>query len=265
MDFALISALTMVNLLLWLVFLVRFKRLFSADDIMTRFRDGMENLLKDAERDTALNINVIDEKIRESKAIVAEAERKLAILRHELNSYEKSAALQAQINLTGAAALASEDELPQRGATKRGRGKAALSAASKASSAPASKTASSSKSSSRAARAYKQNELPGEDEAYALTGLFKENAQSSLFDAPQITVTQDGDAYGKIPVLKTRAEDGGRRAAKTAVYASANPIKPKKSFASRVRELSELGKTVEEIASATEHSTTEVQLVLDMS
>lgn len=265
MDFALISALTMVNLLLWLVFLVRFKRLFSADDIMTKFRDGMENLLKDAERDTALNINVIDEKIRESKAIVAEAERKLAILRHELNSYEKSAALQAQINLTGAAALASEDELPQRGATKRGRGKAALSAASKASSAPASKTASSSKSSSRAARAYKQNELPGEDEAYALTGLFKENAQSSLFDAPQITVTQDGDAYGKIPVLKTRAEDGGRRAAKTAVYASANPIKPKKSFASRVRELSELGKTVEEIASATEHSTTEVQLVLDMS
>lgn len=265
MDFALISALTMVNLLLWLVFLVRFKRLFSADDIMTKFRDGMENLLKDAERDTALNINVIDEKIRESKAIVAEAERKLAILRHELNSYEKSAALQAQINLTGAAALASEDELPQRGATKRGRGKAALSAASKASSAPASKTASSSKGSSRAARAYKQNELPGEDEAYALTGLFKENAQSSLFDAPQITVTQDGDAYGKIPVLKTRAEDGGRRAAKTAVYASANPIKPKKSFASRVRELSELGKTVEEIASATEHSTTEVQLVLDMS
>lgn len=273
MDFALISALTMVNLLLWLVFLVRFKRLFSADDIMTKFRDGMENLLKDAERDTALNINVIDEKIRESKAIVAEAERKLAILRHELNSYEKSAALQAQINLTGAAALASEDELPQRGATKRGRGKAALSAASKpalsaaskASSAPASKTASSSKSSSRAARAYKQNELPGEDEAYALTGLFKENAQSSLFDAPQITVTQDGDAYGKIPVLKTRAEDGGRRAAKTAVFASANPIKPKKSFASRVRELSELGKTVEEIASATEHSTTEVQLVLDMS
>ena len=236
MEFVLLSALTMVNLLLWLVFLVRFKKLFSADDIMTKFRDGMENLLKDAERGTALSINVIDEKIRESKAIVAEAERKLALLRHELQSFEKGAAFQAQLNLQSGAALASQGlEKP---AAKRGRAKAAAKPAAKASAKSAS---------SRAAAAYKQNELPGEDEAYALTGLFKENAQKSLFDAPQITVNQNGDAYGRIPVVSM----------------SENPIKPKKPFKRRVRELADLGKTVEEIATETNHSTTEVQLVLD--
>lgn len=256
MEFVLLSALTLVNLLLWLVFLVRFKKLFSADDIMTKFRDGMENILKDAERGTALSINVIDEKIREAKAIVAEAERKLALLRHELQSFESGAAFQAQLNLQSAAAAIQGQEKP---AAKKGRGKTALSAASKTSLtaaktalAAASKTpskASAKSAASKAAAAYKQNELPGEDEAYALTGLFKENAQKSLFDAPQITVNQNGDAYGRIPVVSM----------------SDNPIKPKKSFARRVRELADLGKTVEEIADATGHSTTEVQLVLDTS
>ena len=240
MDFVLISALTMVNLLLWLVFLVRFKKLFSTDDTMTKFREGMESLLSEAQRETALSINVIEEKIRESKAAAAEAERKLAVLRHELHSLEQGAAFQAQLNLkTEASALQSQ----AKAAAKKGRGRQQTAGAA---SKPAPKGAS-----SKAAAAYKQNELPGEDEAYALTGLFKENAQNSLFDAPQITVTKNGDAYGKVPVLKTD------------VVVSENPIKPKKPFARRVRELAQLGKTVEEIADATDHSTTEVQLVLD--
>ena len=233
MEFVLLSALTLVNLLLWLVFLVRFKKLFSADDIMTKFRDGMENLLNDAERGTAMSINVIDEKIRESKAVVAEAERKLAILRHELQSFEKGAVLQSRLD-----AQSAELQAQEKPAAKKGRAKAVPKSAAKASPKSAS---------SRAAAAYKQNELPGEDEAYALTGLFKENAQKSLFDAPQITVNQNGDAYGRIPVVSM----------------SENPIKPKKPFKRRVRELADLGKTVEEIATETNHSTTEVQLVLD--
>ena len=49
------------------------------------------------------------------------------------------------------------------------------------------------------------------------------------------------------------------------VTISEEPIRVKKPFARRVRELAELGKTVEEIASETDHSTTEVQLVLDTS
>ena len=186
-------------------------------------------------------MNVIDEKIREAKAVVAEAERKVALLRHELQSAEKSAVFQAQLNMQSES-LALQVQGQEKAAAKKGRTKAASKPAAKASAKASSKSAA-----SRAAAAYKQNELPGEDEAYALTGLFKENAQKSLFDAPQITVNQNGDAYGRIPVVSM----------------SDNPIKPKKPFARRVRELAELGKTVEEIADATNHSTTEVQLVLD--
>jgi len=232
----LVSSLTLINLLLWLVFLFRFKKLFSADDIMVKFRDGMDGLIREAQRNTLSNINLIDDKIKELKAASAEADRKVAILRHELQAAEKSAALQAQLSLQ--AAVTSTQEAPKSPA-KKGRAKAASSR--------------SSKGGSRAASAYKQNELPGEDEAVALTGLFKENAQKSLFEEPQITVTKDGDSYGRVPVIKTK------------VVASDNPIKPKKPFARRVKELAELGKSVEEIASETDHSTTEVQLVLDMA
>ncbi|MCR5046059.1 MAG: hypothetical protein K6A42_05745 [Treponema sp.] len=231
MGVFLVSSLTLINLLLWLVFLIRFKKLFSADDIMNNFRDGMDSLLKDAQRNTLSNINLIEEKTKELKAASAEAERKVAILRHELQNAEKSAAFQAQLSLkTASASLQGAAKAP----AKRSRTRASKSASSKV------------------ADAYKQNELPAEDEAFALTGLFKENAEKTLFDAPQITVTEEGDAYGKVPVLKTE------------IVASDNPIKLKKPFARRVRELADLGKSVEEIASATEHSTTEVQLVLDM-
>lgn len=229
MGVFLVSSLTLINLLLWLVFLIRFKKLFSADDIMTKFREGMDGIIREAQHNTLSNINLIESKIKELKAASAEAERKVAILRHELESAEKSAALQAQLNLQAVPA-------------KKGRSKASSKTSSR-----------SAKGASRVAAAYKQNELPSEDETVALTGLFKENAQKSLFDAPQITVTKDGDAYGKVPVIKTQ------------VVASDNPIKPKKPFSRKVKELAELGKSVEEIASETNHSTTEVQLVLDMA
>mgnify|MGYP002623427611 CR=1 FL=1 len=241
----LLSSLTMINLLLWLVFLVRFKKLFSADDIMTKFRDGMESLLGDAQRNTLSNINLIEEKTKELKAASAEAERKVAILRRELQSAEKSAAFQAQLNLRASSSGQSGEERPSSAPLG-----AAKVPAKKAKGRGAAKT--SPKASSRAAAAYKQNRLPGEDEAYALTGLFQENAEKSLFEEPQITVTKDGDAYGKVPIVKTE------------IVASDNPIEPKKPFARRVREMADLGKSVEEIASETDHSTTEVQLVLDM-
>ena len=90
MGVFLVSSLTLINLLLWLVFLIRFKKLFSADDIMVKFRDGMDSLIADAQRNTLSNINLIDEKIKELKAASAEAERKVAILRHELETPKKA-------------------------------------------------------------------------------------------------------------------------------------------------------------------------------
>lgn len=233
MGVFLVSSLTLINLLLWLVFLFRFKKLFSADDIMLKFRDGMDGLIREAQHNTLSNINLIDDKIKELKAASAEAERKVAILRHELQTAEKSAALQAQLSMQSAAAAI---QTVPKSPAKKGRSKTASKSSARG-------------ASSKAAAAYKQNELPGEDEAFALTGLFKENAQKSLFEEPQITVTRDGNSYGKVPIVSMSDE----------------PIKPKKPFVRRVRELAELGKTVEEIADATNHSTTEVQLVLDMA
>ncbi len=230
-----VAGLTLINLLLWLVFFLKFKKLFTTDNIIQDFRDKLEDLIKDAQRNTALNINVIDEKIKELRAVSAEAGRKVALLRHELDSTEKSEALQSRIKMQTPASVTVNSAEEK---TRRVRGSKTVSAA---------KT-----QGGRIAKKYLQNELPAEDEAVALTGLFRENAQRTLFDSPQITVTKEGDSYGKVPILKNH------------VIVSDNPIKPKKSFARRVRELSDLGQSVEEIAARLERSTTEVQMVLDL-
>lgn len=256
MQLFIVASLIFINLLLWLVMLLRFKNLFSTQNILQEFRGEMESLIKDAQRNTALSINLIDEKIKELKAVSAEAERKVSILRHELESQKSGAALEREIKTKTAVLNDAVSRAGRSGGSapaKNRRGSS--SAAQTAQSAKNARNSGSKSTALRAAARYRQEGLPGEDEAVALTGLFAENAQKSLFDpeSPQITVTSSGDSYGKVPILKAD------------VHISDQPLVPKKSFARRVKDMADLGRSVDEIAAATNHSTTEVQLVLDMS
>ena len=231
-----VAALILLNLLLWAVFLLKFKRLFTTEKIMLEFRAGVENLLSEIQRSTVSSVNLIEEKIRTLKEASAEAERKIAIaerrldtLKNERTLFEQGSFLQNQISERGTDIA--EKPRPK----KKSVAKAAVERYKK--SAP-----------------LKEPPLPGEDAVYALTGLFKENAQKSLFEdsGQTVTVTSDGDSYGKIPLLKPE------------IVFSENQIVPKKDFMSRVSDLNALGKTVEEIAAETGRSTTEVNLVLAM-
>lgn len=231
-----VAALILLNLLLWAVFLIKFKKLFTTEKIMLEFRAGMERLSSDLQRNTVSSVNLIEEKIRALKEASAEAERKIAIaerrldtLKNERALFEQGAFLQSQISGRSA-------DIPEKARSKKK---------------PAAKAA---VERYRKSAPLKETPVPGADAVYALTGLFKENAQKSLFeDAGQtVTVTSDGDSYGKIPLVKPE------------IVFSENQIVPKKDFLSQVRDLNALGKNVEEIAAETGRSTTEVDLVLAM-
>lgn len=226
MQIFLVAALTLINLLLWLVFFVKFKKLFSIDNIMQEFRVGMERLLQDAQRQTVSCVSLIEDKIKEMKSITAQTERRLATLRRDAEISREALSLQSSIS------PASSEEKPR---AKRK---------------SASKTV---------AEKYKKNgvleSMPSADESYMLTSLFRENAsQRSLFEEGRqsVFVNNEGDSYGKVPIVKPE------------IVVSDSPIVKKKDFARQVKDLNALGKSVEEIAAETSHSTTEVQLVLDM-
>ena len=226
MQVFLVAALTLINLLLWLVFFVKFKKLFSIDNIMQEFRVGMERLLQDAQRQTVSCVSLIEDKIKEMKSITAQTERRLATFRRDAEISREALSLQSSIS-----PAASEEK-------------------------PRAKRKSASKT---VAEKYKKNgvleSMPSADESYMLTSLFRENAsQRSLFEegGQSVFVNNEGDSYGKVPIVKPE------------IVVSDSPIVKKKDFARQVKDLNALGKSVEDIAAETSHSITEVQLVLDM-
>lgn len=227
-----VGGLIFINLLLWLVFFIKFKKLFSTDETMKKFQTGMEQLLSDMQRQISVAISLAEEQKKQLKALVAEAERKIAVaekrlgtLQNEKSILEQTALFQNQIASHTAAA------------TEKPKAKRKTPA----------KTA--------AEKYKKHSSIPiDENAAYALTGLFTENAQNSLFEegGQSVVVNQDGDSYGKIPLVKPE------------IVVSDNPIVPKKDFSKQVRELSELGRSVEDISAQTGRTTTEVELMLAM-
>ena len=72
-----IIALVLINLGLWIIFLFKFKDLFSTDKIIEKTRYEMEKLVKDINNNAETNINIIDERVRKMKALVREADLKI--------------------------------------------------------------------------------------------------------------------------------------------------------------------------------------------
>ena len=87
-----------LNVFMWIVFLVKFKRLFSTDDIVLSTREELNKMIEDLNRNTSMNVSVIDMKIAQLKEAVSEAEekigraeRKIEALNSDLSNAEKSA------------------------------------------------------------------------------------------------------------------------------------------------------------------------------
>lgn len=84
-----IIALILINLGLWIIFLFKFKDLFSTDKLIEKTRYEMEKLVKDINNNAETNINIIDDRIRKMKALVRDADLKIEQIETRLSLLNK--------------------------------------------------------------------------------------------------------------------------------------------------------------------------------
>lgn len=235
------SFFCILNIVLWIFFLSRYKSFFSTDEILESTRAELDRMIADVNRNAGRNIDIIEDRIKELKAVVAEADRHIALAQNELEKQKNLAAFQQKI---------------AKSAPQRSGGNYLHSAADK----------------------YKRNSSQQgprqsskhSDEMYGLTAEGKQfvnnehNTQADLFDqipdereivsdtGTVFSVEREEPPVTKVPVFSPNVS-----------YAD-NPIEPKKSFREMVHDLNLVGHSVEEIAMELGRSTTEVQMVLDM-
>ena len=217
-------AIVAINVALWVIFLIRFKRLFSPDDVIEKTRAEMDNMIRDINNNTVRAIDIIDDRKKQLNRLIEEADRRIALARSEEAKKISVSALRDTLD------------------------KKAVSEVSR-------RAANTYKKNALRSR-------PAPDASYAVTGEGEaiSERQHSLFDDRQeevrtkteMNVMRDGTSYAKVPVIKPD------------VYFSETPIVPKKNFTKQVLEMAEMGLAIEQIAKQLSCSKTEVQMILDM-
>lgn len=221
---AVLFAIVVINIALWIVFTVRFKRLFSADDVIEKTKAEMDNMIRDINNNTVRAIDIIDDRTKRLKRLIEEADKRIALAQSEEAKKKSLSALRDMLE---------KKTVPE--ASRR-------AANTYKKNAPRSR--------------------PTPDASYAVTGEGEAltEMQHSLFDdkreevhtKAEMNVMGDGTSYAKVPVIKPD------------VYFSETPVVPKKNFTKQVLEMSEMGLTIEQIAKQLSCSKTEVQMILDM-
>ncbi len=87
-----------LNILLWIFLLARFNKKFSTDDIIHETRIEMNNLIADVNRNTGRAIELLDDKIRELKALSADVDRHISVIKNEQKKADESFQFSQSIN-----------------------------------------------------------------------------------------------------------------------------------------------------------------------
>ncbi len=235
MLLALVSSFfCILNIVLWIFFLSRYKHFFSTDEILESTREELDRMIADVNRNAGRNIDIIEDRIKQLRAVVAEADRHLAFAQAELEKQKNLAVFQQKIDTAS---------------SPRSGGNYKQSVAVK----------------------YKKNaNLSHSNVHYDMAsddGRYVPQTQTEFFDQmPQNLrageiVSDSGTVFS---VEKENSQLKNASAAGPDVIYSDSPIEQKKSFRELVHDLNLVGHSVEEIAMELNRSTTEVQMVLDM-
>ena len=87
MIFKIVFLITVIlfNIIMWAVFLAKFKKLFSAGSVVDETRDILNKMLMDINNNAARNINLLEDKIRELKEVSAMADEHILLLKREVD------------------------------------------------------------------------------------------------------------------------------------------------------------------------------------
>jgi hypothetical protein len=234
-----------LNICLWCTFFIKFRKLFSTDDIIASTREQMDKMIADINHNAGRNIELIEDRIKQLKAVVVEADRHIEVAKRELESQKAAASYQQKID----SALNASRRQPMQSFGGGNSGRVAQQY-----------LRNQNMNISAGLQSGTRYELTDEGSRHIHTPQGDLFEQADAEDSRRIvsdvgttfTVESDGSSYASVPVI------GGN------VSYADEPIQPQQGIREWVRNLYAAGHSIEEIAREVNRSTTEVQMVLDM-
>lgn len=247
--------LSLVTITLLSIILIRFKKIFSTDNIIEKTKLYMDKMIKDINSQANRDLDLVRESSNRLKALLNESEHKMELFREATNRLRDMIAEAERINQIAGTAYVENKNLSGIKPVRK-------------------------PSSSK--RSYERITDIDPDASYEIS----KPQQRSLFDtddalgneAPksilkdETTVTQDGAAYKKVPLIitdvydeepKSRPKSENYKAPK-AGFSQSSSFSAGSNFSERVWKLFNSGYQVEQIATELSCSVTEVQLIIDM-
>lgn len=209
--------LCLVNIILWIILALRFKKIFSTEDIIEKTRTELNKMIEDVNRNADRNITLIEDRIKQLKAVSAEADRRLAFVKSELEKKEYGKELTKKIS-----SVTSQNIVHSNNYSKSGN--AAF------------------------VEKYRKEQIQGD--------LFISSEKETDESDNKLNV-ENTDVIAarsqKIPIVTPE------------IFMTDIPVESKKDFNTLVKEKSQQGKSVEQIAKELSVSISEVKLSLEFS
>lgn len=226
--------IALVSLILMIVILLRFKKLFSTDAIIEKTKSQMNRVIMDVNNNANRDLELINESSRRLRALLNEADKKMESFRE--------------------ATQLLRDTIAE--AEKAGKGRAVKTAFVENERFAEIKPV---------GQKTKKNPYIDPDASYKVN----KNAsvqQGSLFDEPEeksilkdeTVITPDGAAYKEVPLIVTKVYDDSKDAVKNQTSNSNSSLKEK------VEKLFNQGMQVDDIAQELSCPASEVQFIIDM-
>lgn len=237
----LVACICIINIILWVVFLVRFKKLFSTDKIINTTTEKMNKLVMEIDKATERNIFLTDASEKKIQKLLDEADKNMELFK-EANKRLRDMISEAE-KVSKRSEIRSPIYEPVREVIRE-------------EIRPQPKTERVVKKNIDAYLQNSRREIDSESTFKVVDSvqqdLFEEN-KTDITDTVT-TITEDGAAYKEVPLIITRVYDE-------------KPVpkeNKKKNLTKAVQELYNNGLTVQQIANELSCSITEVQLIIDM-
>lgn len=233
--------ISLVSLILMLVILIRFKKLFSTDAIIEKTKAQMNRVIKDVNGNANRDLELINESSRRLRALLNEADKKMESFR-EATQLLRTAIAEAE--------KAGKNHSPKTAYVESSRFADITPVGQKP----------------------KKNTYVDPESSYRLTK-DAPSQQGSLFDdaeeqsilKDETVVTQDGAAYKEVPLIITKVYDDKLGLVKNQQEAKAVQSQlSDRSLAEKVEKLFKQGMQIDDIAAELSCSTSEVQFIIDM-
>ena len=230
----LIVILCLFNISLWIVFVVRFKKLFNTDSIIENTKESVNKILIDLNNNTTRNINLIEDRISKLKILLAEADKKIKLLSEQELGNAALKDFRNQVSSNSKTSYVAKHIADSYGKNK----------AKKNNSISAESSVVLTKTGENAVekQSFAQNTLFSEDE----------NSEKMIDTTATVNVTGTGASYAEIPVIAPK------------VFVSDKPVSTKNGLKQQIVDMFEKGYEIEQIASELSCSPLEVQFALTL-